>query len=163
MLRAMRDGRGVVKRAPGNATTGAAPRVKAIFTVVVEGRASALSGGTRPLVTSGVYMAAISYSVLPRIIMPLAAGLLCLSLMRTAPMAAEARVVTIPANDGYGITDCLAAAQACGRVIADAWCEAHGYGRSLAYGRADDVTGAILASTTRASIEPGAYLVSCGE
>ena len=72
------------------------------------------------------------------------------SMTRTAPMAAESRVVMIPGGRWLRRQRLpRSRRKACGRVIADAWCEAHGYGRSLAYGRADDVTGAVLASTTR--------------
>ena len=30
-------------------------------------------------------------------------------------------------------------------MVADAWCEAHGHGVAVAFGRADDVTGAVKA------------------
>jgi hypothetical protein len=55
----------------------------------------------------------------------------------------------IPAADGYGVADCLAASESeCGRVVADAYCEAQGFARAESFGRAaaDDVTGAIPAN-----------------
>ncbi|MGD0639846.1 MAG: hypothetical protein ABSC22_03775 [Roseiarcus sp.] len=73
--------------------------------------------------------------------------------------AGEAHSFIIAANDGYGVQDCLGEGGECGRVVADAWCEAHGHGAALSFGRADDVTGAINAATN-----PGAsYVVTCGE
>ena len=56
--------------------------------------------------------------------------------------AGEAHSFIVAANDGYGIQDCLGEGGECGRVVADAWCEAHGHGAALTFGRADDVTGA---------------------
>lgn len=68
----------------------------------------------------------------------------------------------IPADDGYGFEGCLAAKSACGMIVADAWCEAHGLARSKSFGPAADITTA--ADDGRPSdIEPGAFLVTCGE
>ena len=51
----------------------------------------------------------------------------------------------IPSSDGYGVEDCLSSSNECGRVIANAWCEAHGFARAASYGVAapEDVTGSI--------------------
>ena len=51
----------------------------------------------------------------------------------------------VPANDGYGVGNCLASGGECGQLVADAWCQAHGYGRAASFGptRAEDVTGAV--------------------
>jgi len=57
----------------------------------------------------------------------------------------------IPAAEGYGVADCLSGANPeCGRVVADAWCEAQGYARAQHFGpaRPEDHTG----SVERASI-----------
>jgi hypothetical protein len=76
--------------------------------------------------------------------------------------AGEAHSFIIAANDGYGIQDCLGEGGECGRVVADAWCEAHGHGAALAFGRADDGAGAIsVAATPATGAEP--YVVSCGD
>ncbi len=76
--------------------------------------------------------------------------------------AGEAHSFIIAANDGYGVQDCLGEGGECGRVVADAWCEAHGHGAALAFGRADDVTGAIrVAATPAEGAEP--YVVTCGD
>ena len=44
-------------------------------------------------------------------------------------------MIVIPASDGYGFDDCLSGNKACGKVIADAWCEAHGMAVAQSYGR----------------------------
>jgi hypothetical protein len=75
--------------------------------------------------------------------------------------AAEGSTFIIAATDGYGVEDCLAERGECGRVVADAWCEAHGHGASISYGPADDVTGAIESAATHAAEAP--YVVSCSE
>ncbi len=55
----------------------------------------------------------------------------------------------IPASDGYGVADCLAAGSECGKVVANAYCEAQGFGRASAFGvaRSEEATG--TASQTR--------------
>ncbi len=69
--------------------------------------------------------------------------------------AGEAHSFIVAANDGYGIQDCLGEGGECGRVVADAWCEANGHGAALTFGRADDVTGAVSVA------EP--YVITCGD
>jgi hypothetical protein len=73
----------------------------------------------------------------------------------TAPIdggrAGEAHSFIVAANDGYGIQDCLGEGGECGRVVADAWCEANGHGAALTFGRTGDVAGA----------QP--YVVTCGD
>jgi hypothetical protein len=51
----------------------------------------------------------------------------------------------VPASDGYGVGNCLAAGGECGQLVADAWCQAHGYSRAARFGPtlAEDVTGAV--------------------
>jgi hypothetical protein len=79
--------------------------------------------------------------------------------------AGEAHSFIIAANDGYGVQDCLGEGGECGRVVADAWCEAHGHGAALAFGRADDVTGAIRIAAPAATPanDAGPYVVTCGD
>jgi hypothetical protein len=72
--------------------------------------------------------------------------------------AGEAHSFVIAAHDGYGVEDCLGEAGECGRVVADAWCEAHGHGAALAFGRAAAVS---VAATPAAGDEP--YVVTCGD
>jgi hypothetical protein len=51
----------------------------------------------------------------------------------------------VPAADGYGVAECLITNQACGQVVANAWCEAHGYAKAISYRQItpDEVTGTI--------------------
>ena len=82
------------------------------------------------------------HHVLPRIILPLMAGLL-VAVAVFSPAQAASQTFVIPAGEGYGISECITNGKACGRVVADAWCESHGHAASLAYGPADDVTASI--------------------
>jgi hypothetical protein len=75
-----------------------------------------------------------------------------------ASRAADGKESTflIPASDGYGVADCLSTGSSeCGRVVADAWCEAQGFSRSESFGRAaaDEVTGSIDTLTPRKESE----------
>jgi hypothetical protein len=65
----------------------------------------------------------------------------------------------VAANDGYGLEDCLAAGNECGRVVADAWCEANGHGHALAYGPRS----ALDARPTQVSTTDDPYVVRCGD
>jgi hypothetical protein len=74
----------------------------------------------------------------------------------------QGHIFIIAASDGYGVEDCLAEGGECGRVVADAWCEAHGHGAAIAFGPADDVTDAIPAGVAaKKSQRP--YVVRCGD
>jgi len=100
-----------------------------------------------PIVSSLVMtFVEFEHRVLPRIILPLMAGLALVAIAgRSQVQAADRNSFVINDNEGYGITECLTNGSACGRVVADAWCEAHGHGVAVAFGRADDVTGAVKA------------------
>ncbi|MCB5176198.1 hypothetical protein [Microvirga lenta] len=51
----------------------------------------------------------------------------------------------VPAADGYGVADCLISSQSCGQVVADTWCEAHGYTRAVSFRQVapHEVTGTV--------------------
>lgn len=68
--------------------------------------------------------------------------------------AAGGETFVIPANDGYGIAECVTSgSSSCGQVVADAWCEAQGFARSASFGPADiEVTGSIGASSRPISV-----------
>ena len=73
--------------------------------------------------------------------------------------ASRANVVNatflIPASDGYGVADCLTGANHCGRIVANAWCEAHGFSRAETFGHAiEDVTGSTEATMSSRSARP---------
>jgi hypothetical protein len=77
----------------------------------------------------------------------IAAGLSVSLLGTEASQAAPSASATfiVPANDGYGVGECTASSATCGKVVADSWCEAQGYGHSESFGVADaaDVTGSV--------------------
>ena len=61
----------------------------------------------------------------------------------------------IPASDGYGVADCLTGGNECGRIVANAWCEAHGFSRAETYGLAiEDVTGSTEPTLSSRSARP---------
>ena len=51
----------------------------------------------------------------------------------------------VPAADGYGVAECLITNQACGQVVADTWCEAHGYTKAVSFRQIapEEITGTI--------------------
>jgi hypothetical protein len=57
----------------------------------------------------------------------------------------------IPATDGYGVADCLSSGSECGKVVANAWCEAQGYTQAANFGlaAAEDATGTVGAASSR--------------
>lgn len=74
--------------------------------------------------------------------------------------AAEERRFLIPANDGYGLADCLEVGSSCGGIVANAWCEAKGFREATAFGRAEpsDVTASVAGfSRSRGPV----YVVTC--
>ena len=101
----------------------------------------------------------------PRLVSPLAAILLAAAALPPPALAqgAKGNLHYIPDSDGYGINECFAPGAACGRVVADAWCEAHGQGKALAFGRAEDVTAAIEVAASTAKAPKGAFVVSCAD
>jgi len=69
---------------------------------------------------------------------------------RAAATTADDATFVISANDGYGLGDCLASGNECGKIVANAWCEAQGFRTAASFGlaQAEDVTGAIEVSYT---------------
>jgi hypothetical protein len=51
----------------------------------------------------------------------------------------------VPAADGYGVEECLISNQACGQVVANSWCEAHGYTKAVSFRQIapEEITGNI--------------------
>jgi hypothetical protein len=87
--------------------------------------------------------------------------LLAFNAIQTPASAGEAHNFIV-AGDGYGVQDCLGGEGECGKVVADAWCEAHGQGPALSFGKTDDVTGAI-STASAPKLPPGAYFITCGD
>lgn len=107
----------------------------------------------------------VERGILPRIVVPVLAAVLALLLgIRHGARAAD-NVFVISDGEGYGIMDCLTDGKSCGRVVADAWCEAHGFGAARSFGRASDITAAVSVPTsgTKTPISPTAAVVSCAE
>lgn len=101
--------------------------------------------------------------ILPRIVAPLLAGLLLAASHGQARADDSHGVYVLPGHDGYALVECLTQKRGCGKAVADSWCEAHGHGPAQAYGRADDITGAVGASAGGAPIDADAAIVTCGE
>lgn len=84
------------------------------------------------------------------------AGAVSLAVIPSAPSQAASPSATfvVPANDGYGVGDCVASGAACARIVADAWCEAQGFARSATFGFTDDVevTGSIPGAAASRSV-----------
>lgn len=88
-------------------------------------------------------------------------ALAAFALFVTSPAFAN-KTLVVPGNDGYGLSECLSEGQACGSVVADAWCEANGFGKAVSFGRAaaEDVTGSVITASTRAT---DAFIVQCND
>jgi hypothetical protein len=58
---------------------------------------------------------------------------------------APEKTFIIPASEGYGVADCLTSGSECGKVVANAWCEAQGYAKAVTFGvaKAEDSTGTV--------------------
>ena len=69
--------------------------------------------------------------------------------------AQGANTFVIAVTSGYGVEDCLGEGGECGRVVADAWCEAHGQGAALKFGQ--ETESAVSMSGRRP------YFIVCGE
>lgn len=97
-----------------------------------------------------------------RLVLFLISGVLAAFALGISAKADENHILVIPADDGYGFQECLSEKSACGLVVADAWCEAHGLAASKSYGPAEEMTQSIDA-TRRTDVRPGSFLVACGE
>lgn len=114
------------------------------------------------MLPSAKWFARVDHEILPPLIVPLLATALLFA--AGAGSARAANTFVIADGEGYGIMDCLTDGKSCGRVVADAWCEAHGHGAATSYGRASDITGATPVSTsTPTQIQPDAAVVACGD
>lgn len=101
----------------------------------------------------------------PTVIAPFLAGLLASTVLHSKAQAApEPRpVYVISDHEGYGVVECLTQNHDCGRIVADSWCEAHGHGPAMAYGRADDITASITPAGGRPAKVSGAAIITCAE
>jgi hypothetical protein len=74
--------------------------------------------------------------------------------------ASESRTYFIAAANGYGVEDCLGEGGECGKVLADAWCEAFGRGAALKFGRSEDNSDVTPETATAL---PGPFFITCGD
>ena len=84
---------------------------------------------------------------------------------RTAAAANAQRTFVIPASDGYGVADCLSSNNSeCGKIVADAWCEAQGFAKAVTFGAAarEDFTGTVAKPAPVAAAEQP-LTITCGE
>ena len=98
-----------------------------------------------------------------RILIPLGIGAIALAALSRSPAQAQtdAKTYIIGANEGYGIVECLADGVACGKTVANAWCEAHGHGPAIAFGLASDMTASIGHAPPK--IDKGAVVITCAK
>jgi hypothetical protein len=75
---------------------------------------------------------------------------------------AGAQTYIISGGDGYGTTECLASGAACGKIIADSWCESKGFqtAREFRMAQPEDITGSAPARGGREA--PQAFVIVCG-
>ena len=89
------------------------------------------------------------------------AVLLAVSLSPSLSYATETTFV-VPADDGYGMDDCLAEGKACAKLVADSWCQVKGMSVAVRFERAsaEDITASL---TSKAAVNPSetAYLITC--
>ncbi|HRK24192.1 MAG TPA: hypothetical protein PLQ11_04485 [Beijerinckiaceae bacterium] len=83
---------------------------------------------------------------------------------QSIPGEARQRDFVIQNDDGYGTSDCLSRGSACGKIVADAWCEAKGFARAVAYRPAEaaDITHSIR-GPQRQSPLADSFVISCSE
>jgi hypothetical protein len=111
------------------------------------------------------------HDILPRILIPLLGGLFALCALHSGARAAATdkgpNSFIVSAADGYGVNECIKTGADCARIVADAWCEAHGRSAAKAFGRADDITGAIrkvaVHETPSKAYGEDDIFISCGD
>jgi hypothetical protein len=133
-------------------------QVKRIFIGEVENRSNEFCWVTSPFMRRSFALD----GALPHYFLPFIAAVLALASMKDGARAQDGPVYAIAASEGYGVADCLTTRRECGKVVADAWCEAHGYRRATAFGLADDVTASISRASTAAPPK-GTVIIRCGE
>lgn len=99
----------------------------------------------------GIIGAGLSLSVLPT------------TISRAAPNAE--RTFLIPASDGYGVADCISTKSECGKIVANAWCEAKGFAKATTFGVAsrEDFTGSLSKTKVAAAAPEQPLVITCGE
>jgi hypothetical protein len=75
----------------------------------------------------------------------------------------KVRDFVIAGSDGYGTQECLATKSSCGRIVANAWCEAKGLKAAQAWRQLgpDEITGSTNTSRNAKPVE--SFLITCRE
>ena len=77
------------------------------------------------------------------------------------PQAQELRRLVIPAQDGYDFDACQKNSGQCGQIIADAWCDAKGFGKAVGFEHMDQYeTTASLIQMNQSTSRP-ALVITC--
>lgn len=96
----------------------------------------------------------------------IAAGAVSFSVVPSAQTRSKGgdSVFLLPPADGYGIADCLTSDRECGKIVANAWCEAKGFAKAASYGAVapTEITGSVSARGRSASSEPP-LMITCAE
>jgi hypothetical protein len=94
-----------------------------------------------------------------------AAGAVSFSVIPSAAPRAKGAdsVFLLPATDGYGIAECLTGERECGKIVANAWCEAKGFTKAASYGAVSpaDVTGSVTGRNETAKEPP--LMITCAD
>jgi len=89
-------------------------------------------------------------------------GLLALTAFGLSARAGGTHVLVIPADDGYGLSDCLSEHATCGPMVASAWCKAKGHGAAGTFGPVSAVVTATDTSPPAAQ-GPRGFAITCHE
>jgi hypothetical protein len=97
-----------------------------------------------------------------RAVLLVVSGLLVSTAFGLSARAGGTHVLVIPADDGYGLSDCLTENASCGPMVAGAWCKAKGHGTSGTFG---PVSAAATATDTSlaAAQGPRGFAITCHE
>ena len=95
---------------------------------------------------------------------PMLAVLIATGLMASTSAETKTKEFIIPANDGYGMDECMAEGGSCAKLIADSWCQVNGMTTSIRFvpAEASDVTASISRPNDAAKAPSPGYIVTCG-
>lgn len=82
--------------------------------------------------------------------------------VQSAPTEPRRKDFVIQNDDGYGTSDCLVRGSACGKIVADAWCESKGFAKALAY-RPSEVGDITHSTGTGRAPAVDSFVISCSE
>jgi len=102
----------------------------------------------------------MSPSTIRPILLPVLFGIALGVVYTTAGQALESRTFVIAATTGYGAEECLGEGGECGKLVADAWCNAHGQGVALKFGRSEADSDAASNVSWPA---PNLYYITCSD